>query len=74
LAVQLGSFANRSNAENLLHQLQAQGYAVYESTEGSAKSTRYRVRVGPFSDRDSAERTMAKLKASGHASTLVGPH
>lgn len=74
LAVQLGSFANRSNAETLVHQLKALGYAVYESTEGTGKSARYRVRVGPFSDRDSAERTIVKLKASGHASTLIGAH
>ena len=74
VSVQLGSFANRSNAEALVHQLKAQGYAVYESTEGTGKSARYRVRVGPFSDRDSAERSMAKLKASGHASTLIGSH
>ncbi len=74
LAVQLGSFANRSNAETLVHQLKALGYAVYESTEGTGKNARYRVRVGPFSDRDSAERTIVKLKASGHASTLIGAH
>ncbi len=71
--MQLGSFANRGNAENLMHQLKAQGYEVFESTEGSGRTARYRVRIGPIHDRDSAERTMAKLKASGHASTLIGP-
>jgi DedD protein len=72
-AVQLGSFANRSNAENLVHQLKAQGYAVYMLSEGSGKAIRYRVRVGPLNDRDAAERTMAKLNLAGHASTLVAP-
>ncbi len=72
-AVQLGSFANRGNADNLLQQLKAQGYRVYELAEGAGGTARYRVRVGPLSDRDSAEKIMAKLKASGHDSTLVAP-
>jgi DedD protein len=72
-AVQLGSFANRGNADNLVHQLKAQGYPVYLSNEGAGKAARYRVRVGPLSDRDAAERSIAKLKASGHAATLVAP-
>jgi DedD protein len=72
-AVQLGSFANRSNADNLVHQLKAQGFAVYMLSEGSGKAARYRVRVGPLNDRDAAERTIARLKSSGHASTLVAP-
>ena len=72
-AVQLGSFANRGNADKLLHQLEAQGYAAYVSAEGAGAAARYRVRVGPLSDRDSAEKTMAKLKASGHDSTLIAP-
>jgi DedD protein len=71
--VQLGSFANRSNADNLAHQLKAQGYPVYMSNEGSGSAARYRVRVGPLSDRDAAERTIARLKQSGHAATLVAP-
>ena len=72
-AVQLGSFANRGNADNLAHQLKAQGYPVYMSNEGSGSAARYRVRVGPLSDRDAAERTIARLKQSGHAATLVAP-
>jgi DedD protein len=72
-AVQLGSFANRSNAENLVHQLKAQGYGVYVSPEGAGKAARYRVRVGPLNDRETAERTIAKLKTQGHAATLIPP-
>ena len=72
-SVQLGSFANRGNADNLVHQLKAQGYPVYEASEGAGNSARYRVRVGPLSDRDAAERTIAKLKAQGHSSTLIAP-
>jgi DedD protein len=72
-AVQLGSFANRSNAENLLHQLKTQGFSIYMNAEGSGGSTRYRVRVGPFANRDAAERVVEKLKGLGHAATIVSP-
>jgi len=72
-AVQLGSFASRSNADNLSRQLKGQGFSVYVLSGGSGASVRYRVRVGPLADRDSAERTAAKLKSIGHVSSLVAP-
>jgi DedD protein len=72
-AVQLGSFANRANADKLARQLKGQGFSVYLVSGGTGASVRYRVRVGPLADRSSAERTMAKLKSVGHASTLVAP-
>jgi len=72
-AVQLGSFANRANAENLSHQLKGQGFPVYVLPGGSGASVRYRVRVGPLANRDSAQRTAAKLKSIGHDSSLVAP-
>jgi DedD protein len=72
-AVQLGSFANRANAENLSRQLKGQGFPVYVLTGGSATSVRYRVRVGPLPNRDAADRTAAKLKSIGHVSSLVAP-
>jgi DedD protein len=72
-AVQLGSFANRANADNLSRLLTGQGFPVYVLPGGSGASVRYRVRVGPLADRDSAERTAAKLKSIGHVSSLVAP-
>jgi DedD protein len=72
-AVQLGSFASRANADNLLRQLKAQGLTVYLSSGGSGQGLRYRVRIGPLADRDTAERTAAKLKSLGHVSTIVAP-
>jgi len=72
-AVQLGSFANRTNAENLSRQLKAQGFPVYVLPGGSGTSVRYRVRVGPLANRDAADRTAAKLKSIGHVSSLVAP-
>ena len=72
-AVQLGSFANKENAEKLAHQLRAQRASVYVISSGSGPSLRYRVRVGPLRDREAAERTIAKLKSEGHPATLVTP-
>jgi DedD protein len=72
-SVQLGSFASRANADNLVRQLKGQGFAVYVLSGGSGAATRHRVRVGPLPDRDAAERTAAKLKALGHASSLMSP-
>jgi DedD protein len=72
-AVQLGSFANRANADNFVRQLKAQGLTAYVSSGGSGPSLRYRVRIGPLADREAAERTAAKLKSLGHVSTIVAP-
>jgi DedD protein len=72
-AVQLGSFANHANAENLSRQLKGQGFPVYVLPGGSGTSVRYRVRVGPLANRDAADRTAAKLKSIGHVSSLVAP-
>jgi DedD protein len=72
-SVQLGSFASRANADNLVRQLKGQGFAVYVLSGGSGAATRHRVRVGPLPDRDAAERTAAKLKTLGHASSLMSP-
>ncbi len=72
-AVQLGSFANRGNAENLVHQLKSQGFAVYDSAIGAGQAQRFRVRIGPLSDRAAADRTVAKLKGLGHSASVVPP-
>jgi DedD protein len=72
-SVQLGSFASRANADNLVHRLKAQGFAAYILTGGSGAATRHRVRVGPLADRAAAERSAAKLKTLGHSSSLMAP-
>jgi DedD protein len=72
-AVQLGSFANRANADNFVRQLKAQGLTAYVSSGGSGQSLRYRVRIGPLADREAADRTASKLKSLGHVSTIVAP-
>jgi cell division protein FtsN len=70
-AVQLGSFASKTNAEKLLHQLPGSGFYLVSS--GSGASLRYRVRMGPLADRGAAERAATKLKGEGHAATIVTP-
>ncbi len=72
-SVQLGSFASRANADNLVRQLTGQGFAAYVVSGGSGAATRHRVRVGPFADRDAGARAAAKLKTLGHASSLMAP-
>jgi DedD protein len=72
-SVQLGSFASRTNADNLTRQVKGLGFSVFVLPGGSGNSVRYRVRVGPFSDRESAERMAGKLKSLGHVGSLVAP-
>jgi DedD protein len=72
-AVQLGSFASRANADKLVRQVKAQGFAVYVLSGGSGAAARYRVRVGPMADRNAAAQAATKLKSSGHLGSLVPP-
>jgi DedD protein len=71
--VQLGSFASHDNADKLLRQLRAQGFAAYVSSGGSGPSLRYRVRIGPMADRGAAAQAVAKLKGLGRAASIVPP-
>ncbi len=68
--VQLGSFANRANAERLAQQVHALGYPVGVS-RGTTGRRLYRVQVGPTHDRAAAEQTAAKLQAQGHKGAVV---
>jgi DedD protein len=55
-AVNVGSYANTANAENLLARLKAAGIAAYaESTTLDGRPVR-RIRLGPFAQRGEAER------------------
>ena len=72
-AVQLGSFADKDNAERLAADLRDKGYAAFLSqlqTDGGALQ---RVRVGPQKDRESAEQIAAQLAKTGLSSQVV-PH
>ena len=72
-AVQLGSFANRDNAEKLAAGLRKQDYAAFLSRLEAAGGVRHRVRVGPLPSRESAEAMAARLKDFGHEGQVV-PH
>jgi DedD protein len=72
-AVQLGSFASRSNADKLARQVKGQGFSVFVLSSGSGAAARYRVRVGPLTDRGAATHAAARLKTLGHAGSLVSP-
>jgi cell division septation protein DedD len=69
--VQLGSFASRANAERLVRDLKAKGYAAFSTESGSGGRKLYRVRVGPAADHAAAETLAAKLRSAGHTGTLT---
>jgi cell division septation protein DedD len=69
--VQLGSFASRANAERLVLELKAKGFAAFSTESGSGGRKLYRVRVGPAGDHASAETLGAKLRSAGHPGTLT---
>jgi DedD protein len=59
---QVGVFGTRANADRLVTQLKAKGFAAYaEPTTGTSN----RVVVGPFSDRAEADQAAARLRAEG---------
>ena len=69
--VQLGTFASHANAERLVRDLKAQGFAAFLTETGSGGRELYRVRVGAAGDHASAEALSAKLRAAGHTGTLT---
>ena len=72
-AVQLGSFANRDNAEQLAAGLRKQDYAAFLSRLETAQGVRHRVRIGPMPGRAAAEAMAARLVKVGHNGQVV-PH
>ena len=72
-AVQLGSFSNKENAENLAASLRKQGYAAFLSQLQASSGPLHRVRIGPQKDRESAEEMAERLQRVGHKGQVV-PH
>ena len=62
--VQAGSFAESSNANRLVAQLQSEKMNAYSEAVRSSSSTVYRVRVGPFLERDEAIKTKQLISES----------
>jgi DedD protein len=69
--VQLGSFGSRENAERLVRDMTARGFATFIAPITSNGRELYRVRVGPTRDRASAEALAAALKRVGQSGSIV---
>ena len=69
--VQVGSFAQRGNAQHLVQDLKAKGFASQLSEDGKAHL--FRVKVGPVADRQAAQALQAKLVAAGYRATIAAP-
>ena len=66
LYLQIGAFAERSNAERLISRLASDApRGVHFSIDRDTKTMLYRVRVGPISDVDEADRMSTDLSLLG---------
>ena len=74
-SVQVGSFANRENAEREVGALRRQGFRSF-LTEGSPSGGKrlYHVRVGPEADRAAAQALTGRLESSGRSGSFVVPY
>ncbi len=69
--VQVGSFANETNAVNLTQKLTQGGYAAYlEESVSPAGDKAYKVRVGKLYSRQEAEALEKKLSQEGHPTKI----
>jgi cell division septation protein DedD len=69
--VQLGSFGSRDNADRLVREMNAKGFAAFIAPITSNGRELYRVRVGPTRDRASAEALASQLKRMGQSGSIV---
>ncbi|MCC7330065.1 MAG: SPOR domain-containing protein [Gammaproteobacteria bacterium] len=69
--VQVGTFSQKDNAERLVAELRARGFAAVPSASGSGGRTLYRVRVGPAGSREAATTLAGRLAAAGHPGHVV---
>ena len=58
---QVGAFRSKPNADLLVSQLKAKGFAAFTDVEGGLN----RVVVGPFADRPAAEQAAVRLRTEG---------
>jgi hypothetical protein len=69
--VQVGSFVKRENAQHLMQDLKAKGFASQVSEDTKARL--FRVKAGPVADRTAAQALQAKLVAAGYRATISAP-
>lgn len=70
-AVQLGSFGSRDNADRLVRDMTAKGFAAFVAPITSKGRELYRVRVGPARDRAQAEALATQLRRVGQTGSIV---
>ena len=71
--MQVGSFAQRVNAERYAQQLAAKGFRAQVSSSAGNGRELFRVRVGPAADREAAVAMQARLAAQGFRGSLAAP-
>jgi DedD protein len=69
--VQLGTFSKRDNADRLVRDMTARGFAAFVVPITTNGHELYRVRVGPTRDRAAAEALAAQLKRVGQDGSIV---
>jgi DedD protein len=69
--VQLGSFRSRENADRLVRDMTAKGFASFVAPITSGGRELYRVRVGPTRDRAAAEALAGQLRRIGQSGAIV---
>jgi DedD protein len=71
--VQLGSFANRENAQKLVQELHHKEYSAFVAEYRGNGKVLYRVRVGPEQDRARADALRLRLGHEGYTGSVT-PH
>jgi len=69
--VQLGTFGSRDNADRLVRDMTAKGFAAFVTPIKTGGRELYRVRVGPTRDRAQAEALAAQLRRIGQSGSIV---
>lgn len=69
-SVQVGSFASKANAENLIRRLERSGYSAFIEEAVSQGAPVYRVRSGKLASRQEALELEARLSAEGYPTKI----
>ncbi|MFP4207217.1 MAG: SPOR domain-containing protein [Wenzhouxiangella sp.] len=73
-SVQVGSFADQSNADRQMNQLLEQGFEAFIHADQTGSRPIWRVRVGHFADRDGAGALQRRLRDEAGLEGLVVSH
>jgi DedD protein len=71
IAVQVGAFGTRKEADALAKRLSGRGYAVYVMNPSGDGKKVFRVRVGNYASNDEAQRVSAKLAAQENLKSWI---